>query len=116
MEDQKNISSTFCNHFRGIFTKNDNLIEKQLHDRILPLNRPTFGVNQKEELNKPFSLEEIKKVAFQICLLKTSRIDGKPGIFYQKFLHIVGSLTTASSLSFLNLGHLFEELNKKLSY
>ena len=67
-----------------------------------------------EWLNRPFTSEEIREAAFQIGPLKAPGCDGKPGIFFQKFWHIVGSLTTASSLAFLNSGHLLKELNKTI--
>ena len=51
---------------------------------------PTIGTHQEEWLNRPFSPEEIKEAAFQIGPLKAPSIDGMPGIFYQKFWHVVG--------------------------
>ena len=83
-------------------------------ERIYELNLIFLNTNQKEWLNRSFSLEEIKDAAFQIGPLKALGVDGKPGIFYQRFWHIVGSLTTASFITFLNLGYLFKELNKTL--
>ena len=58
--------------------------------------------------------KEVKTVAFQIRPLKAQGIDGKPGIFYQRYWNIVEALTTASSLSCFNSGHLLKELNKTL--
>ena len=80
--------------------------------QINALNIPKLGADQLGWLDQLFTIEEIKVVAFQIGPLKTPGIDGKPGIFYHKFWHIVGELTAAASLHFLNSGFPLKELNK----
>lgn len=37
-----------------------------------------------EELDKPFSAEEIITALIQICLIKAARLDGFPAAFFQK--------------------------------
>ena len=80
--------------------------------QINALNIPKLGADQLGWLDQLFTIEEIKVVAFQIGPLKIPAIDGKPGIFYHKFWHIVGELTAAASLHFLNSGFPLKELNK----
>ena len=87
--------------------------EDQIRNRIRELNMPSIGLDQMKWLNQPFSTYEIKAPAFQLEPLKASGIDGKPGMFYQKYWHIVGELTT-TSLNFLNFGFLQKELNKTI--
>ena len=114
VKDHKGFSKTFCNHFRNIFTSQDNRQEDLIKNRIMDLNMPFLGPDQLEWLNSPFSPEEIKIAAFQFGPLKALGVDGKHGLFYQKFWHIIGNLTAASYLNLLNSGFLFKELNKKI--
>ena len=88
--------------------------EDQIRNRIRELNMPLIGSNQLEWLNQPFSANEIKAAVFQIGSLKAPGIDGKPSMFYQKYWHIIGELTTTSSLNFLNSSFLLKELNKTI--
>ena len=85
-----------------------------MKSRIQNLNIPFLNFKHKEMLNKPFTPEEVKIAAFQIRPFKAPGIDGKPGMFYQKYWNIIGNLTTASTLSCLNSGCILKELNKTL--
>ena len=81
---------------------------------IQNLNLPLFNIDHKARMNRLFTYEKVRTTAFQISPLKAFGNDGKPRMFYQKYLNIVGALTTASSLSCLNSSHLLRELNKTL--
>ena len=82
--------------------------------RLTNLHIPKLTEAHQDALNKPFTADEVKIADFQIGPLKAPRIDGKPETFYQQYWNIVGDLTTASTLSFLNSGYLLKELNKTL--
>ena len=102
----KKISATFCNHFKNVFSSLGSMEETHIKNQIKALNIPTLGPNQQEWLNQPFTPEEIRTVAFQIGPLKVPGIDGKLGLFYQKFRHIVGiSLLPPLSHSQLQTSH-----------
>ena len=114
INNQDDIASSFCSYYRKIFTPPKDLQEEFILERISRMNLPNLKPDQIEWLNKPFSTAQIRKAAFQIGPHKSPGIDDKPGIFYKKFWHIVGNLTTSASLHFLNTGFLLKELNKSL--
>ena len=76
---------TFCSYFNDLFTKPEALLEDEMRSRIQSLNIPLFSDAHIKWLSRPFSLEEVRTTTFQIGPLKTPRIDGKHGIFYQRF-------------------------------
>ena len=109
----RDMASDFCNFYRKFFPP-DVIQEELIKNRINGLNIPKLSPEQLEWLDKPFTAREIKEAAFQIGPFKSPGIDGKLGIFYQKYWHIVGDLTTTASLHFLNSGFLLKEINKTL--
>ena len=111
---QQDIANAICFHFRQVFFSSKNVPSDRIKRQILSLIIPELGPNQVELLNQPFIVEEVKKATFKIRPFKAPMVDGKPGIFYQKYCHIVGSLTTNSSIAFLNSSFLLNELIKTL--
>ena len=60
--------------------------------------------DMKEELSRPYSVEEVKATLFQIGPTKASGPDGMNVLFYQKFWHIVDNDVSSAVLDFLNSG------------
>ena len=65
----------------------------------------------KEELSRPYSVEEVKVVLFQMGPTKVPGPDGMNALFYQKFWHIVGNDVSSAVLDFLNSGIKIPEIN-----
>ena len=95
-----------------IFTEHELLTKVEMRTRLQGINISSLSEEHKEIFNKPLNVEEVKIVAFQIGPLKAPGINGKPSIFYQKYWNILGALTTTSTMSCLNSGHMLKKLNK----
>ena len=65
----------------------------------------------KEELSRPYSVEEVKVALFQMGPTKAPGPDGMNALFYQKFWHIVGNDVSSAMLDFLNSGIMIPEIN-----
>ncbi|XVE59751.1 hypothetical protein DITRI_Ditri05aG0072500 [Diplodiscus trichospermus] len=113
-EDQKEIANIFNQFFQDIFSEPDHIPKYLMREKINQINPPKLSDSRKQWLEKPFTQDEVKEAVFQLGPFKSPRIDGHSTVFYQKLWHIVGPLTCASTLSFLNSGHLLKELNKTL--
>ncbi|OMO96071.1 reverse transcriptase [Corchorus capsularis] len=113
-EETEQIESAFLNAYEDLFCAEDNVDISEIGREIKDLKVPILTEENQRLLDKPFTADEIKQAAFQLGPWKAPGVDGKPVLFYQQFWDIVGALTTASSLSFLNSGHMLKELNKTL--
>ena len=101
LKNQEGISNTFLQHFKSLFSLQDDLSELNIRRKLNSLCLPRLIKEHLEALGKPLSMAEVKNVIFQIGLFKAFGIDGKLSIFFQKYWNVVGELTTASSLSCL---------------
>lgn len=61
--------------------------------KLQNLHVPQLSQEHIQQLNHPFTEEEVTEAVFQIGRTKASEIDGKPSVFYQKFWHIVSKDT-----------------------
>ena len=64
-----------------------------------------------EMLFREYSAEEIKAALFQMGPIKAPRLNGRNGLFYQKFWHIVGNDVITAVLDFLNTGNMQSKIN-----
>ena len=65
----------------------------------------------KEELSRPYSVEEVKVALFHMGPTKVLGPNGMNALFYQKFWHIVGNDVSSAVLDFLNSGIMIPEIN-----
>lgn len=73
-------------HFQNLYSSPPNRIV----DDVISLVDPSVPDETNSALTKPVSREEVKMAAFQMGPLKAPGSDGFPGLFYQKYWHIVG--------------------------
>lgn len=64
-----------------------------------------------DALTKPVSRNEVKVATFQMGSLKAPGSDGFPGLFYQKYWHIVGEDVFNAAKNFFDEGYLLKEMN-----
>ena len=67
--------------------------------------------DMKEELSRPYSVEEVKVALFHMGPTKVLGPNGMNALFYQKFWHIVGNDVSSAVLDFLNSGIMIPEIN-----
>ena len=61
-----------------------------------------MSVDMREELSRPYIVEEVKIALFQMGPTKVLGPDGMNALFYQKFWHIVGNDISFAMLDFMN--------------
>ena len=77
-----------------------------LPDKFIPL---PIEINR--ELEKPFTLTEVRKALFQMAPSKAPGVDGYTSGFYRRHWALVGDDVTQGVLDFLNGGELPAGLN-----
>ena len=80
-------------------------------DECLNIAPQRITTDMKEELSRPYSVEEVKVALFQMGPTKVPGPDGMNALFYQKFWHIVGNDVSSAVLDFLNSGIKIPEIN-----
>lgn len=63
------------------------------------------------ELDKSFTKEEVQSALKEIHPCKSPGPDGLPALFYQRYWDLVGEKITSVVLTFLNGGHMPDQLN-----
>lgn len=100
----------FTEHFKRLFTSSNIRVVEDLFYGMQ--GRVTEAMNQ--ELQKPFSREEIKKSLFEMHLAKALKVDGMQATFFQNYLDVVGDSIIVACLNFLNDGNDLNQWNHTL--
>ncbi|OMO78224.1 Endonuclease/exonuclease/phosphatase [Corchorus olitorius] len=87
-----------------VYTNQGEASEQEIRQTLQVLDMPKLADEHVEILERQFTEEEVSETAFQINPSKVPGIDGKPGVFFQKFWDIVGLDTIKATLAFLNTG------------
>ena len=75
------------------------------------LIEPCVSYEEKIELTRVPSEEEIRRVVFNMNPLKAPGLDDMPGLFYKHYWLIVGEQLVAAVLIFFREGWLLREMN-----
>ena len=107
MDDIGEMAEVAINYFETIFQSRtcDRM------DECLNTVPQRITTDMKEELSRPYSVEEVKVALFQMGPTKVPGPDGMNALFYQKFWHIVGNDVSSVVLDFLNSGIMIPEIN-----
>jgi len=96
VEDIEDVAEVATNYFKNIFHSSTcDQMEECLN--TVP-HRITLDMH--EVLSRPYSMEEVKAMLFQMGPTKTLGPDGMNALFYQKFWHIVGNDINIAVLDF----------------
>lgn len=93
--------TTFLNYFENLYCCPARVNRTTFLDCLRDLIVSYLSQNDINYLNMPFIVFNIKNIVFQIDAFKASSIDGKLGLFYQKFWDIMDDDMISSSFSFL---------------
>lgn len=105
--DPNLIANVIQNHFRKLYA----MPPCRNFDDVISLVDPIISEEVNAALTRPVSMEEVKAAVFQMGPLKAPGSDGFPGLFYQKFWHVVGGDVFTAVLHFFQEGHMLRELN-----
>ena len=78
------MESHFCNYFTDLFTISS-LTKECILDALQGLT-PTITPDMNQQLDDPFTTEDINTALFQMSPIKAPRPDGLPVAFYKKTL------------------------------
>ena len=96
MEDIEDVAKVATNYFENIFHSGTcDRMEECLN--TIP-HRITLDMQ--EVLSRPYSMEDVKAMLFQMGPTKALKPDGMNALFYQKFWHIVGNDISIVVLNF----------------
>lgn len=98
------------NNYNKKLFETSHLTEQEI-ENILKHNHKTLSEDSKAYLNRPFSKEEIKKIAFEIGKLKVPGPDGFQAGFYREYWDIVGDDTMDAIFEILNNNIETEDIN-----
>ena len=107
MEDIRDVAEVAVNYFETIF--HSGTYERM--EECLNTVPQRMTTNMKEELSRPYNVEEVKASLFQMGPTKALGPDGMNALSYQKFWHIVGNDVSSAVLDFLNFGNMILEIN-----
>lgn len=80
-------------------------------EAIISLVDTVVSSEMNTALTKPVTREEVKAATFQMGALKAPGSDGFPGLFYQKYWHVVGEDVFNAARNFFEGGYLLKEMN-----
>jgi hypothetical protein len=81
VEREEEMAAVVTNYFTDLFTSCAGQRMEELLDRVVPRITPDMN----DELNKPYTAEEVKEALFSIGDLKAPGPDGMAAIFYKKY-------------------------------
>jgi hypothetical protein len=85
-------------YFAGLFSTEIDEPDLELLQKVTPKVNDTMN----EQLMRPYSVEEVKKVLFSIGDMKAPGVDGLHAIFFKKRWHILGEALTKEVLDAIN--------------
>ena len=90
VSDDNGIASVFCNFYSNLFSSDDN-VNSNLQNDLINCLCSTVDANDKEDLNRDISLEEVRTALISAANNKSPGIDGIPYEFYRKFFDVIGT-------------------------
>jgi hypothetical protein len=105
--DQEGLEEMAVRFYQNLFEAQENL-QPDLVCQFVPL-KVIPAMN--EELDKPFSVEEVEKALFAMAPNKSPGVDGFTADFFQKHWELIKPAVSAAVLGFLNGGEMAEEVN-----
>ena len=106
-EDITGVAGIATNYFESIFA----LGECNTMEECLAQVPQMVIVDMCEVLTKDYEAEEIRVALLQMDPTKAPGPDGMTTLFFQKYWHIVGDSVVSAILSYLNSGHMVNEIN-----
>ena len=107
MEDIIDVAEVAVDYFQTIFHSGTC---ERMEDCLNTIPQ-RMSANIREELSRPYTVEEVTAALFQMGPTKAAGPDGMNALFYQKFWHIVGNDVSSAVLEFLNSGIMIPEIN-----
>ena len=107
MMNRKDIGEYFSSKFSEVFHSSFPNVPLDLDG----LNEPCISAQENDMLITVPSIDDIKRVVFEMHPLKASGPDRMPGLFYRHYWSIVGDQLVATVQSFFRKGWLLRELN-----
>lgn len=110
--NEENISAIIHRFYEGLFTSS--LLAMEKIDELLVAVQPLVTEEMGRNLEKGFTLEEIKNAVFSMPADKSPGPDGTNGMFYQQHWDIIGPLVSKAILDCLNEHANLEFINSTL--
>ena len=107
VEDIGEVAEVAINYFETIFPSGT----YERMEECLNTVPQRMNIDMKEELTRPYSVEEVKATLFQMGPTKALGSDSMNALFYQKFWYIVGNDVRSAMLDFLNFGTMLPKIN-----
>ncbi|KAH9670686.1 putative reverse transcriptase/RNA-dependent DNA polymerase [Citrus sinensis] len=107
-KEEAEVEAKFCEYFQEIFTSsrpNQAQIDAALAGLL-----PKITEDMKNQLNQPFTAENISEALNQMCLTKAPGLDGLPDVFFQKHWQAVECGIVSTCLHTLNERESFSNL------
>lgn len=105
--EQDCIAKIIKGHFQSLYSAPP---DREIED-VVSLVDPIVSNDMNDALTKLVSRNEVRVAAFQMGPLKAPGSDGFPGLFYQKYWHIVGEDVFNAAKNFFDGGYLLKEMN-----
>ena len=106
LEDLETLASTF---YRELFTAQPESTPEEVLNLV-----PTRVTDLNEELDRPFSAQEVEKTLFMMGASKAPGPNGFIAGFYQSHWQTVGPSVTNAVLDFLNGGQMLDASNQTM--
>lgn len=108
VDNPDDLKTLVQDHFSSIYSS---LGQRDFSD-VLDCIQPVVNSSMSLHLEAPVTQIEIDKAVKHMGAHKASRVDGFPGIFFQKYWHIVGKSVSDAIKQFFNNSMLPSSLNK----
>ncbi|KAL2933222.1 LINE-1 retrotransposable element ORF2 protein [Bienertia sinuspersici] len=109
VEDQEEVATAFVEYYKSLLGQQQQ--QRERCDMGVIKAGPTLDEDQKKNLVKQFTKEEVKEAMFSIKGDKAPGPDGFGAYFYQDNWHLVGEDVCKAVLDFFENGKLLKEVN-----